>query len=316
MTNATHTRPPGAPHRNEGGGQHPAPEDLVLYAMQLLRDSAAAPIEQHVRNCQTCREELGRIHGDLAALALTTEPANPGPAARARLLAQVAREKKIVTAPIVKAPVPVRQEAKPAPIPVAETPLSLAEFGRGKTSMLTATPVEMAARRHPLYSWAGWVVAATLAVVSGLLYVDHHKLVEDATAQRSTIDRMNTLAQNSRRLMDALTDPEAVRVTLAPKAPPHAPVAGVTYNPKKGTLILLASNLDPLRTYKTYELWIIRADGSAPVPAGTFHPDEHGNASVVLPNLPKNVRAKAFGVTIEDAGGANKPTMPIIMAGS
>ena len=61
---------------------------------------------------------------------------------------------------------------------------------------------------------------------------------------------------------------------------------------------------------------MIPANGSAPIPAGTFHPDEHGNASVVMPNIPKDTDAKAFGVTIEDAGGSDKPTMPIIMAGS
>ena len=37
---------------------------------------------------------------------------------------------------------------------------------------------------------------------------------------------------------------------------------------------------------------------------------------VILPDLPKGVPAKSFGVTIEDSGGAQTPTMPIIMAGS
>jgi anti-sigma-K factor RskA len=68
--------------------------------------------------------------------------------------------------------------------------------------------------------------------------------------------------------------------------------------------------------YKTYELWIIPQDGTAPIPAGTFHPDDQGNASVVLPDLPKGIAAKAFGVTIEPEGGSQTPTLPIIMAGT
>ena len=51
------------------------------------------------------------------------------------------------------------------------------------------------------------------------------------------------------------------------------------------------------------------------MPAGVFHPDEHGNASVIMPPIPKGVEAKAFGVTIENAGGSSTPTLPIIMVG-
>jgi anti-sigma-K factor RskA len=35
-----------------------------------------------------------------------------------------------------------------------------------------------------------------------------------------------------------------------------------------------------------------------------------------MPPLPKGIEAKAFGVTVEDEGGSQTPTMPIIMAGS
>ena len=76
------------------------------------------------------------------------------------------------------------------------------------------------------------------------------------------------------------------------------------------------SNLEPLQPGKTYELWLIpAAAGGSPIPAGTFRPDERGNASVILPPLPKGVEAKAFGVTVEDEGGAATPTQPIILAG-
>ncbi len=119
--------------------------------------------------------------------------------------------------------------------------------------------------------------------------------------------------------MEAMTDPAAMRVTLtmAPATPaPPVPQGRVTYVAERGTLIFLASNMEPLQPYKTYELWLIPADGHDPIPAGTFHPDERGNASVIMPPLPKGIEAKAFGVTVEDEGGSQTPTMPIIMAGS
>jgi anti-sigma-K factor RskA len=71
----------------------------------------------------------------------------------------------------------------------------------------------------------------------------------------------------------------------------------------------------PLPPNKTYELWVIPADGTAPIPAGTFQPDSHGMASVLLPNLPAGIQAKAFGVTMENAGGATTPTLPILLTG-
>lgn len=291
------------------GSQHPAPEDLVLFAMKLFPPEQSLAIERHAGDCAACREELGRIHGDLAVVALSAESATPSIGSRDRLLKQVASEKKIVAAVVAKP----AAEPKPAPVPA---PRPLAEFGRGKGSSLIPEPVGAASSRPPVYTWAGWAVAAALAVATGLLYNDHISLQERITAESGEMERLNARAAQSHQLMDALTDPQAVRVTLAAKAPPRRPVGGVTYNPKKGALVFLASNLDPIQTFKTYELWVIPSDRSAPIPAGTFHPDEHGSASVIMPNLPKGIDAKAFAVTIEDAGGSDKPTMPMIMSGS
>jgi hypothetical protein len=41
-----------------------------------------------------------------------------------------------------------------------------------------------------------------------------------------------------------------------------------------------------------------------------------GTATLVLPMLPRGIAAKAFGVTIENAGGATSPTMPIVLSGA
>ena len=61
---------------------------------------------------------------------------------------------------------------------------------------------------------------------------------------------------------------------------------------------------------------MIPASGAAPVPAGTFTPNAEGYASVVLPSLPSGVQAKAFGITIENAGGSETPTLPIVLSGT
>jgi anti-sigma-K factor RskA len=123
-------------------------------------------------------------------------------------------------------------------------------------------------------------------------------------------------ALKARALMETLTASNTLRVTLntTPGAKP-APQGRASYLASKGTLVFIANNLEPLPLDKVYELWIIPADGTAPVPAGTFHPDAHGNASVVMPKIPTGVPAKAFGVTMEAEGGSAKPTLPILMVG-
>jgi anti-sigma-K factor RskA len=76
-----------------------------------------------------------------------------------------------------------------------------------------------------------------------------------------------------------------------------------------------ANNLKPVPAGKAYELWVMPASGGAPMPVGTFWPNSEGYASIVLPHFPSGVAAKGFGITIENAGGAATPTLPIVLSG-
>jgi anti-sigma-K factor RskA len=163
--------------------------------------------------------------------------------------------------------------------------------------------------------WSGWAVAAGLAFFTFSLYHERDELRSRNTALNLRVERLNEDSASATQVMEALTDPKAARVTLTKERAPAFPIGRVVYNPQKGSLIFLASNLDPLQQYKTYELWLIPSDGHDPIPAGTFKPDDKGSASLILPELPKGVQAKAFGVTVEEDGGSQTPTLPILMAG-
>jgi len=172
--------------------------------------------------------------------------------------------------------------------------------------------------REARIRWAGWILASALAGLSGLFYTSYRRVQENLTNVTGEMQRLTGRAAQSHHLMDALTDPQATRAMLAPRGLARAtrkgPTATITYEASKGSLVFLGTNLDPVQLYKTYELWVLPADGSTPIPAGTFHPDEHGNASVIMPVIRTGVRAKAFEVTLEDKGGADKPTPPIILS--
>jgi Anti-sigma-K factor rskA/Putative zinc-finger len=127
---------------------------------------------------------------------------------------------------------------------------------------------------------------------------------QDQTAQ---LNRANQELQ-------LLTSPDAVHVSLNPQKSPKQPSGTAIFSPSQRRMLFMASNLPAVQEGKAYELWIIPAKG-APVPAGVFKPDEHGNAVMVDRKMPEGVQAKAFAITVESQEGSDKPTSPILLMG-
>ncbi len=274
-------------------------DDLVLFAMQLLSREETALALAHIEQCPECRHELAQIQGDLAIYALTVDVQSPPADARERLLKQVAQEKKII-------PIDSAQER------TAELPIP--SFGGRRSLIEDDLPQRSFAGK--VFPWLGWALAAGLAVTAGDFYLQRTALQGSIAEQKDQIAQLTVDAVTAHEVMETLTDRSAMRVTLTKAQTAPAAQARATYIADKGTLIFQANNMDPLQPAKVYELWLIPANGSSPIPAGTFHPDERGYASVIMPPLPKGVAAKAFGVTIENEGGSQTPTLPIVMVGT
>jgi len=277
-------------------------DDLILFALQDLTPAEAAEVLVHLERSETARAELAQIQSDLAMYALTSELHSPPALARERLLRQVAKEKKVV--PI----------DRPAPVAVAEEPLLLA-----RERPMFQIEEEPRPRRLSMgfLGWAGWAVAASCAFAAGLQYRQHQSMQEAYYAQNTRLAELTTQAAEAQRVMQVLTDGGAMQVSLhlLPNGTvePPKPEGHVAYAADSGSLVFVGMHLSPLENYKTYELWMLPSDGSAPMPAGIFKPTEQGFASVIMPSLPKGVVAKGFGITIEPDGGAKTPTMPIVL---
>ena len=235
---------------------------------------------------------------------------------------QIAREKKVVAfkAPAATAAQPIMQSApKPAaahspqelPLPVPSAPvpsdaLPSAEDAPGK-------------KRGVLVSflpYLGWAAAAAMLFITVTERTRRNEMQNTLDQQNGQVARLTAQADRAQQLIDALSDQGAMHVSLSKTGAARVPMGRTTYVPQSGALVFMASNMPPLPPHKTYEMWIIPADGRSPVPAGTFSADAKGNATLVLPEIPKNVPAKAFGITIENEGGSQTPTLPIIMSGS
>jgi hypothetical protein len=324
---------------------HIAEDDLVLFALQFLPDDQMRAAREHLKSCESCRTAVGRLQGDLAAYAMTSEITAPPAAARERLMRQVAKEPRMTMTEVSAAPTiaPVRRETgrrEPArgdltrgaeektgaePTFSARQSRGLAMEGREEEEEI---PVRHAPRAPWVLAWTGWAVAAGCSFVAGLQLHQRQQMQGFMAAQQTQLAQLTQSNQEAARAQDALSTLTAVnaqKVALHLAVPPAKGVAATGVSPEalaayiaqKGALVFVATHLQPVAAGKTYELWLLPADAArSPIPAGTFRPDAQGSASVVLPQLPKGVAAKGFGVTVENDGGSSTPTLPIVMAGT
>ena len=269
------------------------PDDLPLYAMQLLPPEEMEQMRLHLQHSPEARVVLSETLSDLSLVAHSSEMQPATQVARERFLRQIAREEKIIRIDRAEAPAPRSVVvAEPAPI---------------RRSMAAV-----------ILPWAGWAIAAGLALEAGNLYQQGQHLKETVASDHIQQDEQQRAAQSAQAAelaIETVRNPTAVHVALTSTGVKPPPEGRASYVQDKGSLVFIATNLEPLDPAKIYELWLIPADGREPMPAGTFRPDARGNASVVLPELPKGVQAKAFGVTVEQGAGSQKPTMPIILQG-
>ena len=285
--------------------RHIPEDDLALFALAMMGPEEAAFTVAHLKHCDQCRGEVARLQGDLVTYAMTAEMQEPPRDGRDRLMRAVARERKFLPPPVAQEPVLAQRHVD-----------------------LLQQPIQREPPRRTLgtLSWAGWAVAAALAGVVGWQFYQAGELRQAVAIESAALDHApetTTTAPSddvarAREVLQTLSDPTALQVAMHYPIPHRLekPEAHAAYVAATGNLIFVATHLHPLPSGRTYELWLLPASGEGPIPAGLFRPTRDGNASVVLPTLPKNIAAKGFGVTIEEEGGSARPTSPILLAGS
>ncbi|MDR5729886.1 MAG: anti-sigma factor [Terriglobia bacterium] len=274
---------------------HPELDDLIFYSMGSPDAPEAAAVmdrvRAHLQQCAACRSQVEDIQADMIALSV---PQTPRPAE--------AKERLFQAAGIY----PPVNTGRLASIKTFPKPVSDASRGAATTR---------ARRPNPGLIWGGWVAAVVLLFYAVHVREANREMRHGLQMETPELHRSNAAAVRARDLLDLLTSPHARRVTLVSAHAQPEPEGDAVYLKERGSLVFTASNLAALPANKTYELWLIPANGAAPIPAGTFEPDAHGMASVLLPHLPAGIEVKAFGVTLENAGGSATPTLPILLAG-
>jgi len=261
---------------------HISPEDLSLYAMQALSESEAAVVRAHVETCSVCRDEVAQAAGDLALAALSAEQHPLPESARQRFVERVAADAKTA----------------------------------GRASDAPGVPPVQAKPIRRIYASVQWSLVGAMAVLAFAMLLKIGDLNREMKKLKADEAQQTAHAARAQQVLDVLTAATAQHVLLTAANAHPVPGGRAVYLASTGGLIFQANNLAAIPADKTYELWVIPADGKAPIPAGLFRPDAAGDASVVLPPLPSGVPAKAFGVTMEKATGSPTPTAPILLAGA
>jgi anti-sigma-K factor RskA len=275
---------------------HIADADLALYAMGALSALEMDSTRSHLQVCEQCKEELRQNQLALAAYAQSTAEVAPPDGAKDRFMANLANTPQLQAQP----------QAQSEPTPPASSPDAPQEH----LSLWRTFKLFVSA------NFAG-PLAGALAVLLIAVAMDDVRFREAFHNERIVAKQAKADSAQLAQLMELLTAAHAKRVVLhqgSVAAPP--PEGKVVYDANSGRLLLSASNLQPLSAGKAYELWILQPIGSKPLPAGTFRPDASGNAAIILAQAPVGLKVQGFGVTIENQGGSDTPTLPMVLSGS
>ena len=261
-------------------------DELALYALNELSGSELQELEQHLETCASCRREVQALRTDLGLLGLSAVGPQPPARSKERLMRAIAAEPRGAAAP-----------------------------GAVRTS----------GRRSFWLAWIPAAIALALLVFAISLQQSNRNLNNQLAEQRSRYNDQLAELRNqyndqkvqldqAQESMKLLLAPDAVHVSLIPPTAGKQPNATAIVSPSQNRMTLMATNLPPVPPGKAYELWVIPPKG-APVNAGVFKPDEHGNVVMLDHPLPA-VQMKTFALTVEDEAGSDKPTSPIVILGS
>ncbi|MEO6120454.1 MAG: anti-sigma factor [Terriglobales bacterium] len=254
--------------------------DLPLFAAGALAEGEADAVQRHVDSCGECEQELADLVNAAAQIAISRGGAKPGAHLRERILRDANRGGLVAKAR-----------------PDGWLPSGLRPHLPG-----------------------GWVWAPMFAaILFAVLTVTNWKTAQQLKEENATLTLKSSenakLLERTRALVETLTAPDAVHFTLTASGKPAPPEAKAIYSEKQRALVLTANNLPSLQPNQAYQLWLLPRNTAAPIPYGTFKPDQRGNGVLIMTAL-EPTSVKGFAVTIEPESGSQQPTTAIVLVGT
>ncbi|MFD0204393.1 MULTISPECIES: anti-sigma factor [Saccharothrix] len=247
---------------------------IGAYVLDALSDAERRLFEEHLAGCSGCAQETADL---LEATALLAGESSVEPPAHLRdqVLAAVAHARQL----------PPRTDDRTDQPSQVVALHSGGSTGRSRWLRRTAT----------LAAAAGIAVAVTL----GIQAVDtNNRLERDLRA----LEQVNTRNSEVAELL-AAPDAKLVRGDVA-----GGGTGTVVASSARGQVVFLAHGLAPLPEDRTYQLWLIGADG--PRPAGLLTSSDGPSDPLLASGF---TGREAVGLTVEPQGGSPQPTTPTVV---
>jgi hypothetical protein len=278
---------------------------LPLAALERLEPEEMASLREHLPGCAECDAELREFEHAVAMLALSFDARVSEDRVTRRLQARLAAAAPVAAdAPRDRAPSRVAEPARrggtrniAARLSIAAA-VVLALYGAGVTARLMRMQSAYDAR------------ADQLAYLQNRFTTLEHQ-AQDAEQK---MDALSKVLSERIHLEDVLDAPDLQLTRLAPLAPAPRAHAVIVMSMTSHAAMLRASGLESPPPGKIYELWWITKK-RGPVPAGTFTADSGNEAIARVDPPPIGELVMASAITLESAGGAQKPTGAMYLKG-
>ncbi|MCC6457822.1 MAG: anti-sigma factor [Caldilineaceae bacterium] len=291
-------------------------ERLPAFVVGALDPDEMLAVEAYIQIHPTLMERVHELEAAAARLAYAA-PAQPLPdelqakvIGRARASLQPRRQSRLQPASAANPQRPLQPATQPARRRVLLGGLADWWRRRGLSDLSLAGAVAVALI-------LGIVLVQTLNEVGGLRR-QVQELGQQITAvqtENSAIRARNVELQiQLQNRLNQLASLAGATQMVALGGTEAAPQASGTLYVRDGQGTLILSNLEPLSSDQTYQLWLIPSDG-APIPAGLLGQAGGPVASITLA-LPATLdEIAAVGISVEPPGGSAAPSGPIVLLG-
>ena len=262
-------------------------EQASLYALGLLSGAELTEFETQLRGNAELRRLVEQFRASADLLAASAPQNEPPPHLKQKILGQI--EAREIASPKI---IPMRPENSSGSI-----------------------------------VWLPWALAACLAVVCAILFLDRTKNQTAAAQLKSELNQLREQTGELRAQTDSLQNEVAslqkkdrlsqMRIAMLSSLLEDSPkaVAVSVWDNEQQKGVLVVENLAPLPADKDYQLWVIDSKYPSPVDAGVFTVDEKG--AVRFQFQPKaRVNFEKIAVTLERKGGVAKPEGKMVLLGS
>jgi anti-sigma-K factor RskA len=284
-------------------------ELLPLEALGTLDGEDARAMAAHLaEGCDECEADLRSFREALAAMAIAAVDDGPSDRIWQRL---DRRLQSTATDPAAHSTVNYRPADRATDRPVREG------VSRAWRIVAVAASVASIALAVTIGNYATRIVTIREENSSRLaaLEMQERALASQLEDRNRELATLRDQISVSGRLTQAVLAPDARIIRLGP-LPPAPDASGiVAVAPARNQAVLQVAGLPQPPPGKEYELWWIGSK-SGPVKAALFAPAAHGEAIVASTLPPPGEQLLAGAITLEPAGGVDKPTGAMYLKGA